>query len=50
MAVITVFPHIRPMGIIILCSLQMQVLLENVIFSYIKLLELRVLLEMRVLL
>jgi hypothetical protein len=25
----TVFPHIRPAGIIISCSLQMQVLLEN---------------------
>ena len=32
MAVITVFPHIRPTGIIILCSLQIRVLLENSIF------------------
>ena len=31
-ALITVFPHIKPMDIIILCSLQMQVLLENSIF------------------
>ena len=28
----TIFPHIRPAGIIILCSLQMRVLLENTIF------------------
>ena len=28
----TVFPHIRPVGIIILCSLQMRVLLENTTF------------------
>ena len=28
----TVFPHIRPAGIIILHSLQMQVLLENTTF------------------
>ena len=28
----TVFPHIVPARIIILCSLQMQVLLENTIF------------------
>ena len=28
----TVFPHIRPAGIIILCSLQIQVLLENTTF------------------
>ena len=28
----TVFPHIRPGGIIILCSLQMRVLLENTTF------------------
>ena len=28
----TVFPHIRPTGIIILCSLQIRVLLENSIF------------------
>ena len=28
----TVFPHIVPARIIILCSLQMQVLLENSIF------------------
>ena len=27
-----VFPHIRPAGIIILCSLQMRVLLENTTF------------------
>ena len=31
-AVITVFSHIRFMGIIILCSLQMRVLLENTTF------------------
>ena len=29
---LTVFPHIRPAGIIILRSLQMQVLLENTTF------------------
>ena len=29
----TVFPHIRPTGIIISHSLQMRVLLENTIFS-----------------
>ena len=28
----TVFPHIRPAGIIDLCSLQMRVLLENTTF------------------
>jgi hypothetical protein len=28
----TVFPHIRPAGNIILCSLQMRVLLENTTF------------------
>ena len=28
----TVFPHIRPAGIIDLCSLQMRVLLENSTF------------------
>ena len=28
----TVFPHIRPAGIIILCSIQMRVLLENTTF------------------
>jgi hypothetical protein len=28
----TVFPHVRPAGIIILCSLQMRVLLENTRF------------------
>ena len=28
----TVFPHIRPAGIIILCSLQIRVLLENTTF------------------
>ena len=28
----TVFPHIRPAGIIILCSLQMRGLLENTTF------------------
>jgi hypothetical protein len=30
---VTVFPHIRPAGIIISHSLQMQVLLENTTFS-----------------
>ena len=30
---VTVFPHIRPGGIIISHSLQMQVLLENTTFS-----------------
>ena len=29
---LTVFPHIRPAGIIILCSLQMRVLFENTTF------------------
>ena len=28
----TIFPHIRPAGIIFLCSLQMRVLLENTKF------------------
>ena len=28
----TIFPHIRPVGIIIWCSLQMRVLLENTTF------------------
>ena len=32
----TVFPHIRPAGIIILHSLKMRVLLENITFSLYK--------------
>ena len=45
----TVFPHIRPAGIIILHGLQMRVLLKTLHFYYIRLLEFQVLLELRVL-
>ena len=45
----TVFPHIRPEGIIFLCSLQIGFYQKTLNFSYIKLLELRVLLELWVL-
>ena len=45
----TVFPHIRPAGIIILHSLQMRVLLENTTFLLHKIFRIAVLLELRVL-
>ena len=45
----TIFPHIRPMGIICLYGLQLRVLLELLNFAYIKVCLVRALLEMRVL-
>ena len=47
--VTTLFPHIRPVGIIISNSLQMRVLLENTIFSLHKIIRNGGLLELRVL-
>jgi hypothetical protein len=46
---ITVFPHIRPTGIIILYSFQMRVLLENTTFLLHKIVRIVELLELRVL-
>ena len=49
MLLYTVFPHIRPAGIIILNSLQMRVLLENTTFLLHKIVRIADIIRLRVL-